>query len=180
METTKNKLSPFEKVFFQKLSEYLGEPIYFYGSIQRDDYFPQLSDIDIDIFSYNEKDTILKVQNYLDLEKSDIKKFVYKIDKTNVLVTGYKTRYKDEKHKLSLEIAVYNEIFKDAILTEHKSKFTMPYHIIVMLIFLKILHYNLSILPVFYYSKFKKIVTNDLFDGNKSEFVVVELDRRTL
>ena len=59
MEITKNELSPFEKAFFQKLSEYLNEPIYFYGSIQRDDYFPQLSDIDIDIFSYNEKDTVL-------------------------------------------------------------------------------------------------------------------------
>ena len=80
METTKNELSPFEKVFFQKLSEYLGEPIYFYGSIQRDDYFPQLSDIDIDIFSYNEKDTVFKLQNYLNLERSDIKQFVYKID----------------------------------------------------------------------------------------------------
>ena len=180
METTKNELSPFEKAFFQKLSEYLGEPIYFYGSIQRDDYFPQLSDIDIDIFSYNEKDTILKLQNYLNLERSEIKQFVYKVDKTNVLVSGYKTIYKDNKNKLIVEIAVFNEKFKDAILTEHKSKFNMPDYIIYILILLKILHYNLSILPVFYYSKLKKILTNTLFDGNKSEFVVVELDKRTL
>ena len=45
---------------------------------------------------------------------------------------------------------------------------------------LKILHYYFSILPVFYYSMFKKILTNTLFDGNKSEFIVVELDKRTL
>ena len=179
METTKNDLSPFEQAFFQKLREYLSVPIYFYGSIQRDDYFPQLCDIDIDIFSHNEKDTIFKLQNYLNLERSDIKQFVYKIDKANVLVSGYKTIYKDNKNKLIVEIAVFNEKFKDVILTEHKSKFNMPYYIIYILIFLKILHYNSCILPVFYYSMFKKILTNTLFDGNKSEFVVVELDKRT-
>ena len=114
------------------------------------------------------------------MERSEIKQFVYKVDKTNVLVSGYKTLYTDKKNKLSLEIAVFNDKFKDAILTEHKSKFNMPYYIISILILLKILHYNLSILPVFYYSKLKKILTNTLFDGNKSEFVVVELDKRTL
>ena len=180
METTKNKLSQQESIFFEKLRNYLDTPLYFYGSIQRDDYFPQLSDIDIDIFSYNEKDTVLKLQNYLNLERSEIKQFVYKIDKTNVLVSGYKTLYTDKKNNLSLEIAVFNEKFKDAILTEHKSKFNMPCYITYILILLKILHYKLSILPVFYYSKFKKILTNTLFDGNKSEFVVVELDRRIL
>ena len=180
METTKNELSSFEKIFFQKLGEYLNQPIYFYGSIQRDDYFPQLSDIDIDIFSYNEKDTILKLQNYLNLERSEFKKFVYKIDKTNIIVSGYKTQYNDKKNKLNVEIAVYNEKYKHAVLKEHKSKFNMPYYIICILILLKILHYNLSILPVFYYSMFKKIVTNTLFDGNNSKFVVVEMDKRTL
>ena len=127
-----------------------------------------------------QKDTVLKLQNYLNLERSEIKQFVYKIDKTNVLVSGYKTLYTDKKNNLSLEIAVFNEKFKDAILTEHKSKFNMPCYITYILILLKILHYKLSILPVFYYSKFKKILTNTLFDGNKSEFVVVELDRRIL
>ena len=51
METTKNKLTPYEKDFFDKLRNYIDKPIYFYGSIQRDDYLPQASDIDIDIFS---------------------------------------------------------------------------------------------------------------------------------
>jgi predicted nucleotidyltransferase len=58
METTKNKLSQEESVFFDKLKNYIDKPIYFYGSIQRDDYFPQLSDIDIDIFSDNINSTL--------------------------------------------------------------------------------------------------------------------------
>ena len=180
MDSTKNVLPDHNRQFFKDLSEYLDTKLYFFGSIQRPDYFPGKSDIDIDIFSYNEKDTVLKLQNYLNLERSEIKQFVYKIDKTNVLVSGYKTLYTDKKNNLSLEIAVFNEKFKDAILTEHKSKFNMPCYITYILILLKILHYKLSILPVFYYSKFKKILTNTLFDGNKSEFVVVELDRRIL
>jgi hypothetical protein len=41
--------------------------------------------------------------------------------------------------------------------------------------FLKVLHYNLGILPVYYYSLIKKTITNKFYDDNKSEFVVVEL-----
>ena len=65
METTKNELSPYSKTFFKKLSNYLDTKIYYFGSIQRNDYFPKSSDIDIDIFTDNEKSTILKLQNYL-------------------------------------------------------------------------------------------------------------------
>ena len=49
METTKNKLSPETKQFFDKLSSYLDTKLYFYGSVQRDDYFDGKSDIDVDI-----------------------------------------------------------------------------------------------------------------------------------
>ena len=49
METTKNQLTPYESNFFNKLKIYLDTPLYFYGSIQRDDYKSGYSDIDIDI-----------------------------------------------------------------------------------------------------------------------------------
>ena len=51
METTKNDFSPYEKTFFNKMSNYIGEPIYFFGSIQRSYYVPGKSDIDVDIFT---------------------------------------------------------------------------------------------------------------------------------
>ena len=95
METTKNDFSPYEKTFFNKMSNYIGEPIYFFGSIQRCDYFPGLSDIDIDIFTFDEKTTLIKLQKFLNMESSDFKKFVYKMDKTNQIITGYKTKYID-------------------------------------------------------------------------------------
>ena len=175
METTKNDFSPYEKTFFNKMSNYIGEPIYFFGSIQRVDYFPGLSDIDIDIFTFDEKTTIIKLQKFLNMESSDFKKFVYKMDKTNQIITGYKTKYIDIENSLTVEISVFNEKYKETILTEHKSKFDLPFYITWILIFLKVLHYNLGILPIYYYSLIKKTITNKFYDDNKSEFVVVEL-----
>jgi predicted nucleotidyltransferase len=175
METTKNDFSPYEKTFFNKMSNYIGEPIYFFGSIQRVDYFPGLSDIDIDIFTFDEKTTIIKLQKFLNMESSDFKKFVYKMDKTNQIITGYKTKYIDIENSLTVEISVFNEKYKETILTEHKSKFDLPFYITWILIFLKVLHYNLGILPIYYYSLIKKLLTNRFYDGNKAEFVVVEL-----
>ena len=45
METTKNKMPPYAKQFFYNLSNYLDTQIYYYGSIQRNDYFPQYPEL---------------------------------------------------------------------------------------------------------------------------------------
>ena len=175
METTKNKLTLNEKKFFDNLKNYIDKPIYFYGSIQRDDYFPQLSDIDIDIFTDNVFSTLVLLQNFLDINKKEFKKTLYKIDKTNTVVPGYKSKYVDEANKLTLEISVYDEKYKNEILQEHQSKFNLPLYITSLLRILKILHHNLGILPIYYYSKFKKYLTNNCYDNNKSEFLVLDL-----
>jgi hypothetical protein len=175
METTKNNLTLYEKDFFEKLKNYIDKPIYFYGSIQRDDYFPQLSDIDIDIFTDNVFSTLVLLQNFLNINKKEFKKSFYKIDKTNTVVPGYKSKYIDEVNKLTLEISVYDEKYKNEILQEHQSKFNLPIYITALLSILKFLHHNLGILPIYYYSKFKKYLTNNCYDNNKSEFLVLDL-----
>lgn len=75
---TKNKLPDSTTNFLNNLSEYLQTPLYFYGSIQRYDYFPGKSDIDIDIFTDNEKSTISKLSNYLQIDKKIQKSSVEK------------------------------------------------------------------------------------------------------
>jgi hypothetical protein len=174
METTKNKLTPFEQDFFSKLRNYIDNPIYFYGSIQRDDYFPQKSDIDIDIFSTNVVSTLHLLANFLHISKDSFKKSLYKMDKTNVVIPGYKGKYIDEENSLIVEISVYEEKYREEILREHKSKFIVPFYITILLIVLKIFHYYLGILPIFYYSKFKKYLAN-ICDNNKAEFVVFDV-----
>ena len=50
MEQIKNKLPEDVNIFLKQLSDYINTPLYFYGSIQRDDYFPGYSDIDVDFY----------------------------------------------------------------------------------------------------------------------------------
>lgn len=175
METTKNKLTNYETIFFNNLKQYLNTQLYFYGSIQRDDYISQQSDIDIDIFTENEKSILLKLQNLLNLNSEDFKKVFYKIDKLNIVVHGYKVPYVDETNKLKVEFAIYNEKYKNAVLYEHQSKFNIPYILSIILMLFKFLHYNLNILPLEYYRKIKKFLINTCYDGNQSEYLTIQI-----
>ena len=53
MENTKNVLPDHNRQFFKDLSEYLDTKLYFFGSVQRPDYFPGKSDIDIFLQTMN-------------------------------------------------------------------------------------------------------------------------------
>ena len=86
METIKNKIPPYATHFFKKLSNYLNTRIYFFGSVQRNDYFPESSDIDADIFTDNMSSTLIKLQSFLNVNKYQFKHFVYKLHKTNNIV----------------------------------------------------------------------------------------------
>ena len=71
METTKNNLPPNVKKFFYNLSEYLDTKMLYFGSVQRSDYVPGKSDIDVDIFTDNENSIIGKMQHFLGVSKKD-------------------------------------------------------------------------------------------------------------
>ena len=47
MESMNNNVSPETKKFLNEMSDYIGCKLYFYGSVQRADFFPEDSDIDI-------------------------------------------------------------------------------------------------------------------------------------
>jgi hypothetical protein len=173
METTKNQLDPFAKNFFIKLHNYLDTKIYYYGSVQRSDYFPKSSDIDVDIFTDNEQSTISKIQNFVGVEKKEFKKFVYKLHKTNKIVYGYKVKYNDEAHSFSTEIAIYNEKDKKEVLEEHVSKIDLPYHVSCLLYILKFLYYKVQILPKPVYYYFKKLFMNYFVEGQDVEYILI-------
>lgn len=175
METTKHEMNRYAKNFFLKLGIYLDTPIYYFGSIQRDDYFPGKSDIDVDLFTDNESSIIIKLQSFLHLEKYKFKKFVYKLHKTNKFVDGYKVKYEEPEKKFFSEISIYNEKFKDDVLLEHNYKSILPFYVTFLLIILKILYYKLQILPEETYSYFKKIIMNYMVEGEDVEFVTTDL-----
>ena len=171
METTINEMSDYATTFFYNLSNYLDTKIYYYGSIQRIDYFPHSSDIDADIFTDNEQSTILKLQNFLGIERYEFKKFVYKLHKSNVLVYGYKVKYKNKENNFSTEISIYDEKNKKNVLSEHNSKIELPFYISVILIVLKTLYYNLGLLPKSVFLNIKKFFMNYMVEGEDVEFI---------
>jgi hypothetical protein len=156
METPKNKLTPKEKRFLDGLSEYLDTKLFYYGSIQRDDYVPRKSDIDVNIFTDNTESTISKLQHYLHVQRKEFQKIVWKVNKPNKLVTGYKIKYKNSF--INLELSLYNIKYKQIILDDHNSKLALPFISYCILHILKFLFYRINILPtrVYIYTK-KKI-----------------------
>ena len=183
METTKNKIPDNAKIFFNKLGSYLDTNIYYYGSIQRVDYFPNSSDIDVDIFTDNEKSTLLKIQTFLNNinnnnnnnnnnNKYKIQKVIYKLHKTNKVVNGYKLKYKSD---FKAEISIYNEKYKEAVLLEHNFKMILPFYISALLIILKTIYYNLGLLPKNVYIYTKKLIMDYFVEGQDSEFISLDV-----
>jgi len=175
METTKNELDSYSKIFFLKLGNYLDTQIYYFGSIQRNDFFPGKSDIDVDLFTSNTQSTIVKLQNFLGVEKYKFKKFVYKLHKTKKVVYGYKVKYEDKTNNFVTEISIYDEKDKDSVLIEHNSKAILPFYISWFLIILKIFFYKLGILSEETYSYVKKIIMNFMVEGEDVEFVTTDV-----
>jgi len=172
MESTKNQLTPDQKKFFNELTNYLDTKLFYYGSVQRPDYFPGKSDIDVDIFCENESSTISKLQHFLHANKKNFKKVYWKMRKNKKLITGYKINYKNSF--LKAEFAIYNEKYKQYILEEHNSKVILPFYATWFLNILKVLFYQLRILPNSYYIFFKKKILNySLGIMADDEFVVL-------
>ena len=107
METTKNKMPEYANNFFNKLRNYLDTKLYFYGSIQRNDYFPKSSDIDVDIFTPNVSTTITQIKSFLGKEDVNAKHFLYKLVHNNRLVSGYKIKIKRLLIKLNIFFFVW-------------------------------------------------------------------------
>jgi hypothetical protein len=170
METTENKLTANERIFFDRLRSNLDTQLYFFGSVQRNDYFRHASDIDIDLFSFNEKTLIAQLQSILNITK--VKTFVYKPLHSKTIIKGYKMRYEDEENGFNVEFSIYNEKYKEEILFEHKRKFSLPFYVLYPLIILKYLYYRLQILPRDVFSQCKNQLLG-LVDDTKTDYVII-------
>jgi hypothetical protein len=179
METTKNKLTPYQISFFDRLRRYLNTKLYFFGSIQRYDYFPGSSDIDVDIFTDNESATIVQMMNFLHVERDDFKRFVWKLNVNGELAKGYKLMYKEPERNLAVEFSIYNEIYKPAVLYEHSQKSVIPFYASGMLIFIKILFYNLGLIPGAWYTQFKKFILSYMIAKDHDYFVVIDYKKKS-
>ena len=169
IEQISNKLTDKQKVFFDNLSIYIDKPLYFYGSIARYDYLPGKSDIDVDIFTDNESSTINMLCNHLGLNKSDFRKFVYKID--SKMVYGYKSKYENELKNINIEMSIYNTRYKDIMLKEHTNLVSLPFYVSIALMIIKFFYYNLELVSNDIYRKCKRFLMNK---GGELKFIVVD------
>jgi len=173
METTKNKMSEYNKIFFEKIRNYLDIPLYFYGSVQRDDYFPKSSDIDVALFTDNIKSTIAKLQTFLNADKNEFKSFVWRLNYDNSLVKGYKIMYKEPKNELMVEFSIYDEKYKHGILDEHNGKRVLPFYATYALIIIKYLFYTLNIMPKEWYVYLKNLILTKLIFLKEDDFIIL-------
>jgi predicted nucleotidyltransferase len=121
MNTIRNDFPPDVKNFITRLKNYLDTELYFYGSVNRSDYVHGKSDIDIAIFSENEKSTITKLQHFLHVKRDAFDKIIWKLN--GKLIYGYKI--KCDKHMETTskcEIVIYNEEYKNLLLNEMSTK----------------------------------------------------------
>jgi hypothetical protein len=168
MEQINEKLTDKQKQFFNNLSIHIGKPIYFYGSIYRLDYFSGKSDIDIDIFTDNETSTIQMLCNFLNMNRNDFKKSFYKLGST--VVRGFKSKYKDERNNIDVEISIYNDKYKKLVLDEHNKAKCLPFYITILLFIVKFCYYNLGIIPDDIYKKIKLNLVNP---GSEFKYILV-------
>ena len=168
MDSTNKRLTEKQKIFFDNLSNYIDKPIYFYGSIQRPDYIPENSDIDIDIFTDNETSTIQLLCNYLNIKREHFKKTIYKIN-SNVAY-GYKTKYEDEVNKINVEISIYNEKYKNIVLNDHENCRYLPFYVTIILYIIKVLFYKLNIISKKTYKRLKQFLMNK---GDELKFIEI-------
>jgi predicted nucleotidyltransferase len=160
MEDIKEKIGDNKYIFLQKLEDYIGSKLIFFGSIKRCDFIKENSDIDIAIISDNIDSTLKKLQNYLNLHDNKIRKIIQKIPNKNSIVYGYKTNYDNECMDLSLEIIIYDEKYKNDIMFNINKINNIPFYVLLPLIVLKILYYKLKIISKDFLNFFKKNILN--------------------
>lgn len=173
METTRNHLPLYAETFFNNLKNTLNTKLYFFGSVQRSDYFPKSSDIDVDIFTDNMQSTLYKLQSFLNVNRCDFKPIIVKLNYKNNIIHGYKIYYQKPEHYFATEFSIYDEKYKEDILYEHNSKRELPFLATVLLIIVKFLHYELNIFPRFLYKQCKQFILSYLICRRETDFVVM-------
>ena len=153
------------KKFFKRLETYLDTELYFYGSVNRSDYVHGKSDIDTAIFTDNEYSVMNKLQHFLHVKRNAFDKIIWKIN--GKMVYGYKI--KCEKYiNVNCEIAIYNNDFKEILLDEIKQYNYIPFYISILLFILKLTHYTFPLISSKTYSKYKRIIFNDIMLNKKN------------
>ena len=165
MEYIKERLGDYKYYFLKNLQDYVGTELIFYGSIKRCDYFEENSDIDIAIITDNMNGTLEKLQSFLNIKKSNIKKILQKFndDSLNVIY-GYKIKYADLTNNLTFDILVYDEKYKKYVLENINDINNLPFYMVIILTIVKVFFYKLRLMSKSCYLYLKSLIFYTYFN----------------
>ena len=151
METINNRIPEQSSIILKKLRNFIDLPIYYYGSCQRFDYFPNHSDIDGVIFTDNIESLKSKLKFFFNSNK--ISHVIKNIDNKNI--HGYKIHHKHSDTNFRIEISVYNEKYKNKFLDDCKKQINLSYISVILLFLLKTFYYIIPIIDSKSYIRLK-------------------------
>jgi predicted nucleotidyltransferase len=166
-----NHLPKDVQLFFKNMSDFVNSELIFYGSVTRNDYIHNQSDIDLAIFTPNPQNVVVQLSHFLKIDKKQFKKIVWKLNGDTIV--GYKIKC-NEFLDLNCEIAIYNEIFKSTLLDEFKRPDDLPLYLYIALLIIKFFYYRIPIIPTNIYVKLKRLIYNDLMGKKDSLFMLLE------
>ena len=171
MEKYKDKLDDYKYNFLLDLQTHLNQELIFFGSINRMDYFKNNSDIDIAIITDNTHSVLFKIQHYLNIDKTQIKKIYQQFNKKNTnIVRGYKIKYKDVENNFKFDLVVYDEKYRPFVLDNIYKHNTMPILLSALLCILKFLFYKLYLFPKSFFMQIKNAIF--YFQYNNTFFTI--------
>lgn len=168
------KLPVYTITLLQNLESYLDTSLYFYGSIQRNDYIQNNSDIDIDIFAVNKESMALNAYAFLSMSGTvSDSKCIYMLEKDSIVVEGIKLNYKHFTKPIQIELSVYSIQDKDNMNHYHASKINIPMYISTPLYVLKYIYYNWHIIPKWMFKACKNLLINNSAGKNNAQYVTL-------
>ena len=171
MEKYKDRLDEYKYNFLFDLQKNLNEELIFFGSINRMDYFKDKSDVDIVIITENSKSLLFKIQHYLNIDKTQIKKIYQQFTKKSTkIVRGYKIKYVDVDSDFTFDIAIYDEKYRCFVMENINKHNTMPAFLSILLYILKFMFYKLHLLPASFFIQMKNALF--YFQYNNTFFII--------
>jgi len=97
---------------------------------------------------------------------------VFRIE--NKVVRGYKIMYKNPSKHIIAEISIYNNDVKNKILHLQRKHMHLPFHAVILLIFVKFIHYYLNWINRKQYRDMKNYLLHDFIGIPKDDFVIFQ------
>ena len=164
-------LSQEETTELSNLQNFIGVPLYFYGSVMRMDYLKNISDVDFCIFTENIDDMKRKIQIFFQISATEecFDKIIWKM--RDRMIYGYKMKSRKFINR-NYEISIYDERFKKIVLNDHnKGIILSPLSSITNIILKLLKHFKLLDKNTYYY--LKKLFYDAVYDRDNDMFIVL-------